>query len=385
VPQPVRASVAEPALRAVWTPATAAGAPVTEAVVSAATGAFGSHVNVTFSGPISTSTAVERMANVTLPPVVVQRMSGTANVVVAGCAAPSDPVVIGPIARRMPCAVATDSRVFDADTDTVAVPAGVSPGLSSPRLIPVCSTEAGTVTFQRWLPSVTGDPATTGDVAVPVASKSSSLRSGVTLLRHVLGYDAMPGVGVLAAVVDVVEPRVVAVVDVEVEEVDVEEVDDVDDVDELEEVDVEEVDDPLPGPAVVNACAGTGLVPVHGTGFGAGPQPDGVGVPGVQLNVTAMIPPGPTSAFVELLPRLSATGTPVEVHVVLGMFAVTLNGVADSSPDVRFAGVGSVIVVVPVTAIGPTVCDGTVAPDASSVSVTSAGMLLEPTVSRLSP
>ena len=65
--------------------------------------------------------------------------------------------------------------------------------------------------------------------------------------------------------------------------------------------------------------AGTGLVPVH-AGSGAVPQP-GVGVPGVQLNVTAMMPPGPTSAVVELSPRRRLNGPPVGVQVVDGMAA----------------------------------------------------------------
>jgi hypothetical protein len=209
-----------------------------------------------------------------------------------------------------------------------------------------------------------------------VTSNCSSLTSGVTLFRHVDGYRPVPvtSVGTTGGCVVVVDGGAVVLV-----------VDDVvlvvDDV-VVDDVVVEDVDDVVEPPVtvtVVNGSAGTALVPVH-AGAGAGPQPAGVGVPGVQENVTVMIPPGPTSALVELVPRLMATSPPVGVHVVVGTVADTPSGVADSSPEVLFAGVGSVIVVVPVTEIGPTVCEPSVVFDPSRVTFTFAGMVLVPMV-----
>jgi len=134
---------------------------------------------------------------------------------------------------------------------------------------------------------------------------------------------------------------------------------------------------------VLNGAAGTGVVPVH-AGKGAVPQPAGLGVPGVQANVTVMMPPD-TRALVELEPRLSATLPPVGVQVVVGRFAVTDSGVADSSPDVLFAGVGSVIVVTPTTESGPTDWVSCVVLLPRRFRVTSAGMLFVPIVSRPRP
>ncbi len=136
---------------------------------------------------------------------------------------------------------------------------------------------------------------------------------------------------------------------------------------------------------VLNGTAGTGVVVLHCTGSGSGPQPAGPGTPGVHEKVTAMMPPGPTRAVVELSPRLRPTLPPVGVHVVVGSGAVTDSGVADSSPDVLFAGVGSVIVVVPVTASGPRVWLPWLVFDPRRVTVTSAGMLFTPTDSRFRP
>lgn len=146
------------------------------------------------------------------------------------------------------------------------------------------------------------------------------------------------------------------------------------------DVDVEDV----PLPLVANGRAGTGVVPVQ-SAAGGSPQPAGDGVPGLQVNVTLMSPPGPTSAVVVLSPRLRATLGPVAVHVEVGTVAVTDRGVAVSSPEVLSAGVGSVIVVVPVTLIGGNVCDACCVPLPNRVRFTFAGMLLTPAVSSPSP
>src|SRR5262245_27597858 len=141
--------------------------------------------------------------------------------------------------------------------------------------------------------------------------------------------------GSVVEVVDVVDDVVDDVVLDVVDEV-------VDDVvlDVVEEVVLDDVDDVVDPPVTVTAGDGeaaTGFVPVP-DGAGAGPQPAGVGVPGVQLNVTALMPPGPTFAVVLLLPRRSAMSPPDAVHVVVGRFAFTDSGVAVSSPEVLFAG-----------------------------------------------
>ena len=98
-----------------------------------------------------------------------------------------------------------------------------------------------------------------------------------------------------------------------------------------------------------------------------------------------MIPPGPTSAVVELLAMLNATFPPVGVQVVVGIGADTDSGVADSSPDVLLAGVGSVIVVVPETDSGPIGWVAWLVLLPARVRLTSAGMVFTPTVSRLRP
>lgn len=356
-------------------PATAVAAPCTVAVAIVAIGGIGSHVNVTPIGPRTTSTVVECMANCTGPPVAVNDMSGTAKLVVAGKAFPEGSTSSGPIDSGMPSAVFVPSRVFDAETVTLAVPDGVSPGFSSPRPMPVCSTDAGTVTFHDWLRSTAAEPAAIGDVVCPLASNSSSLRSGVTLLVQDVGYDAVPalpdpllGGGAVATVVlgpgDVVG---VVVVDGTVEEVE-----------SLLASVVELLGEPPP--LVANGWAATGFVPVQ-SGAGGSPHPAGVGVPGVHLKVTVMIPLA-TLALVSLPPRLSATVSLVAFHVEVGNVALTDNGVADSSPEFVTAGVGSEIVVVPVTSIGGSVCDGCSVPDPSSVRFTLPGMLFVPSVSK---
>ena len=184
---------------------------------------------------------------------------------------------------------------------------------------------------------------------------------------------------------------VVDVVELVVEDVVLDVVDDVVDEDvlldvvELELVDeLDEVVEPPVTLTVVKAVAGTGFVPVH-AGAGAGPQPTGVGVPGVQAKVTAMIPPGPTLAVVLLSPSRMLRSPPAAVQVDVGSVAETESGVALSSPDVLFAGVGSVMVVLPVTVNGGKVCDDSVAPLASSVTVTSAGMEFAPADSKPRP
>lgn len=341
---------------ATWVgPAVPVGAPRTAAVTIVATGGLGSQVKVTLTGPRVTSTLVAAIRKATSPPTVVNAMSGTANVVVAGWAVPPG-AAMGPIDIRTPSTVLVPSRVLEAETVTLATPATVSPGRSKPSPIPVCRTEAGTVTFHDWFVSEAVPPLVTGLTVRPVASKISSLMSGVALLRQLLAYDAVPvtsvGTAFVPAVVDV--GLDVAVVDGATDvDVDDDEVDE-DDV-ELDELDEElDVDDEPDDPLLANGCAGTGVVPVH-AGAGAGPQPEGDGVPGVQEKVTVMMPPGPTDALVELVPSDSATFEPVAVQVEVGMFAVTDNGVAVSSPDVLLAGVGSVIVVVPLMSMGPSV------------------------------
>ena len=134
-------------------------------------------------------------------------MSGTAKVVAAGSAKPSLPSAIGPIETATGAASIVPSLVLLAKTETRATPAGESPGFNRPRLIPVWSTDAGTVTRHDCWVSEAGEPATTGERVVPVTSHSSSLRSGVTLLRHVDGKAAEPVtfVGTSGAVVDVVD------------------------------------------------------------------------------------------------------------------------------------------------------------------------------------
>ena len=178
------------------------------------------------------------------------------------------------------------------------------------------------------------------------------------------------------AVVDVVVELVVVGVVVDVVEVDVVDV-------ELVEL-VELVEPPPVTVTVLNGAAGTGVVDVHGV-RGAGPQPAGAGVPGWHAKVTAMMPPGPTSAVVELPPRLKATSPPVAVHVEVGRVADTASGVADSSPDVLAAGVGSLIVVTPTTETGASVWEPSAVLAPLRVTTTSAGMLLTPTVSRPRP
>ncbi len=152
--------------------------------------------------------------------------------------------------------------------------------------------------------------------------------------------------------------------------------------DEDEELELLE-DEPPDTVTVVKAAAGTGSVPVHAAN-GAAPHPAGVGTPGTQAKVTEMTPPGPTNAVVELAPRLKATSPPEAVQVVVGKLALTANGVAVSSPEFLFAGVGSVIVVVPVTDSGGIATDPSVVFAPNNVRFTSAGMLFTPTDNRLS-
>ena len=99
-----------------------------------------------------------------------------------------------------------------------------------------------------------------------------------------------------------------------------------------------------------------------------------------------MIPPGPTSAVVLLVPRLNATSpAPVGLQLVSGSVALTASGVALSSPDVLFAGVGSVIVVVPVTEKVGSVIEPSAVFEPSSVTCTFAGILFGPTDRRFKP
>lgn len=176
------------------------------------------------------------------------------------------------------------------------------------------------------------------------------------------------------AVVEVVELVVeVLLVDVDV----LEELVDEDDV--VEEVDdVELVEPPPVTVTMLKGSAATGLVPVQAAS-GTAPHPAGVGTPGVQEKVTAMNPPGPTRAVVELSPRLRATSPPAAVQVDVGNVADTDKGAADSSPEFFTAGVGSVIVVVPVTETGGNVWVASVVFAPSNSTTTSAGMEFAPT------
>lgn len=145
--------------------------------------------------------------------------------------------------------------------------------------------------------------------------------------------------------------------------------------------DVELVEPPPVTVTVVKGTAGTGSVPVHAVS-GAGPQPAGVGTPGVQLKVTAMNPPGPTRAVVELSPSRSATSPPAAVQVDVGSGADTDNGAADSSPEFFTAGVGSEMVVEPVTETAGNVCVPSLVLAPISETTTSAGIELAPRESR---
>ena len=92
-------------------------------------------------------------------------------------------------------------------------------------------------------------------------------------------------------------------------------------------------------------------------------------------------------AVVELPPSPKATLPPLAapVQVDVGSVAETANGVADSSPEVLLSGVGSVMVVTPSTDTGARVWEPWTVLEALSVTVTLAGMLFTPMVSRPRP